>query len=102
VIDALAAHDFPGNVRELQNEIERLYAVCGVGARVGAEALSTRIRGADPAAAASYREALRLFKVRLLTRALDQARGNRASAAKQLGLHRSNLVRMIRDLEIDG
>jgi len=102
VIDALAAHDFPGNVRELQNEIERLYAVCGLGARVGAEALSTRIRGADPAAAASYREALRLFKVRLITRALDEARGNRASAARQLGLHRSNLVRMIRDLEIDG
>jgi transcriptional regulator with PAS, ATPase and Fis domain len=100
-IDALAAHDFPGNVRELQNEIERLYAAHGAGGRIGADALSPRIRGADPAGASSYREALRLFKVRLLTRALEESGGNRARAAERLGLHRSNLVRMIRDLGIE-
>ncbi len=33
--------------------------------------------------------------------ALEEAGGNRARAAERLGLHRSNLVRMIRDLEID-
>lgn len=100
-LEALAAHDFPGNVRELQNEIERLYAIHGVGARVGVKALSDRIRETDPAGAASYREALRAFKVRLLRSTLEESGGNRARAAGRLGLHRSNLVRMIRDLEID-
>jgi transcriptional regulator with PAS, ATPase and Fis domain len=100
-LEALSAHDFPGNVRELENELERLYAVHGVGARVGVMALSDRIRGTDPAGAASYRDALRAFKVRVITGALQEAGGNRAHAAERLGLHRSNLVRMIRDLEID-
>jgi DNA-binding NtrC family response regulator len=100
-IEALSAHDFPGNVRELQNEIDRLMAVLGSGTRVGPGALSGRIRYGVPARVEKYGEALRAFKVRILRETLDACDGNRARAAERLGLHRSNLVRMIRDLGIE-
>jgi Nif-specific regulatory protein len=44
-IDLLAAHDFPGNVRELQNEIERAVALLGTGARIRREHLSEKVAG---------------------------------------------------------
>jgi transcriptional regulator with PAS, ATPase and Fis domain len=98
--EALSAHDFPGNVRELRNEIERLYAYLGGGARVAASALSPRVRGSDPWSARGYGEALRTFKVRLLTDALERSGGSRSVAARELGVHPSNLMRMIRELGV--
>jgi transcriptional regulator with PAS, ATPase and Fis domain len=100
-VEAFSAHDFPGNVRELQNEVDRLMAVLGPGARVEPRSLSDKIRYGDPARVESYGDALRAFKMRLLRATLEDCDGNRASAAKRLGLHRSNLVRMIRDLGIE-
>ena len=103
-IEALALHAFPGNARELQNEIERLYAMLGPGAEVGRADLSSRIletphRSSGPGE--SYRERLRSFKLDLVESALERAGGNRAAAARDLGLHRANLVRMIRALGIE-
>jgi DNA-binding NtrC family response regulator len=48
-----------------------------------------------------YGDALRAFKISLVTAALREAGGNRARAAQRLGVHRSNLVRMIRELGVD-
>jgi transcriptional regulator with PAS, ATPase and Fis domain len=100
-LEALRSHDFPGNVRELRNEIERLFAVCGAGAQIGAEALSPRLRRADPWSAGGYGDAVRTFKLRLVQEALARSGGGRSAAARELGLHPSNLMRMIRELGIE-
>jgi transcriptional regulator with PAS, ATPase and Fis domain len=100
-VDALAAHDFPGNVRELRNEVERLHARLGAGARVGVADLGFRRRSAGAAAGKSYPEAVRAFKSRTIREALASSHGNVTRAAERLGVHRSNLSRMIRDLEIE-
>jgi transcriptional regulator with PAS, ATPase and Fis domain len=100
-IEAFGAHDFPGNVRELQNEVDRLMAVLGPGARVAPRSLSGKIRYGASASPETYGDAVRAFKARLLRETLEACNGNRARAARRLGLHRSNLVRMIRDLEIE-
>ncbi len=101
-LEALARYAFPGNVRELRNEIERLYAT-RVGDRgvVGAEMLSERLRSEDPQSAGGYAEAVRAFKLQLLRDALARSGGSRSAAARGLGLHPSNLMRMIRELGID-
>jgi transcriptional regulator with PAS, ATPase and Fis domain len=99
-IEALRRHDFPGNVRELRNEIERLYAELGGGARAGVGALSARVRGSDPWSARGYSDALKTFKVRLLSEALERSGGSRSAAARELGVHPSNLMRMIRELGV--
>jgi len=102
--DALAAlgrHSFPGNVRELRNEIERLYATHGGGGFISAAQISERIREADPRSTRGYAEAVRAFKQRLLRDALARSGGSRTAAARGLGLHPSNLMRMMRELGID-
>jgi transcriptional regulator with PAS, ATPase and Fis domain len=100
-LEVLGGYAFPGNVRELRNEIERLYATRGGGVRVDAEMLSERLRRGGGETAGGYAEEVRAFKVRLLRDALSKSGGNRAAAARLLGLHPSNLMRMIRELGID-
>lgn len=102
-LEALAAHRFPGNVRELENEIQRLYATLErEEIHVDVDRLSRRIREADPAAGTRYADALRAFKIQLLERALRESEGSHAAAARRLGVHRSNLARMMRDLGLRG
>jgi transcriptional regulator with PAS, ATPase and Fis domain len=98
---ALSLYAFPGNVRELRNEIERLYAMREGAEPVGADELSERIRSADAQSAGSYAEAVRAFKLNLVRDALARSGGSRSGAARALGLHPSNLIRMIRELGID-
>ncbi len=49
---------------------------------------------------ASYHGAVSEFKRRLIESTLDQARGNRTHAARALGLQRTYLLRLIRDLGV--
>jgi DNA-binding NtrC family response regulator len=87
---ALAARDYPGNVRELENIVTRLVALSD-GGPLGAAALD------EPAAAAtapgavregSFRERVERLERSLLSEALSAAAGNQSAAARQLGLSR--------------
>jgi transcriptional regulator with PAS, ATPase and Fis domain len=100
-MEALCRHAYPGNVRELRNEIERVYAMRSGDEPVGTSELSSRIREGDPQSAGSYADAVRTFKLSLVRGALARSGGNRSSAARELGVHPSNLTRMIRELGID-
>ncbi len=98
----LEAYDFPGNVRELKNIIERSLIESG-----GGEIQASHIRLAGPRAAAapSPRPAadfaaaeelpLNLDKAEdlLIQRALAAADGNIAEAARLLGVHRTRIYR---------
>jgi sigma-54-dependent transcriptional regulator len=100
-IDALCRYAFPGNVRELRNEIERLYALRTSSGLVERSELSQKIRGAPASSAEGYSAAVRRFKERLVRDALESHRGSRSAAARALGVHPSNLVRLVRELGID-
>jgi transcriptional regulator with PAS, ATPase and Fis domain len=99
-LELLACFDFPGNVRELENEVERLYASFEPGALVAPEHLSAKITSMATRPNARYTDAVRSFKIELVERALRDADGNRTRAAELLGVHRSNLVRMLRELDL--
>jgi len=97
----LSRYDFPGNLDELVAEIDLLYTTLEPGSRVASQDLGPRFVQGDPSTAEHYSEAVRAFKAQLISNAVREAKGNRARAAERLGLHRSNLTRMIRDLELD-
>lgn len=97
---ALASHDFPGNVRELENEIERLYLSLRPGALVRPESWSQRIHGARIAAGGPLHEAVRAFKIFMIEKALLDNDGVVTRAAAQLGVERSNLSRSMKALGI--
>ncbi|MBI3919523.1 MAG: sigma-54-dependent Fis family transcriptional regulator [Betaproteobacteria bacterium] len=99
----LVAHDWPGNVRELANAIEHA-VVLGRGPEVTVRDLPANL-GADRGAAVpdtlSYHAAIDACKREVIVAALATTGGNRAAAAKVLGLQRTYLSRLIRSLGIN-
>jgi two-component system, NtrC family, response regulator HupR/HoxA len=91
----LAAYPFPGNVRELENEIERALALAEDGRPIGIEHLSERLRQAAPAPAPTLNEAIEQLKRRMIEDALREC-GSKTRAAERLGLTRQSLQQMLR------
>jgi two-component system, NtrC family, response regulator HupR/HoxA len=96
-LHCLRAYPFPGNVRELENEVERALALADDGRPIGAEHLSDRIRQSveTPAAAPTLNEAIERLKRRMIDDALREC-GSKTRAAERLGLSRQSLQQMLR------
>jgi two-component system response regulator PilR (NtrC family) len=91
-LDALAAYSFPGNVRELENILERALAL-SAGQRIDVAALQLPVltRRSDAPAAAGLaglplQEHLDQVEKTAILEALDKTRFNRTAAAKLLGI----------------
>ena len=98
----LLNYDWPGNIRELENAIERA-VVLGSTETILPEDLPEHILEVTPveeAAATCFHEAVREAKRRIVMASLEQAGGNYTEAARLLGLHPSNLHRLIRQLDL--
>ncbi len=98
----LLSYDWPGNIRELENALERA-VVLGSGDQIQPEDLPEPVfEGAAVAAAGAgfFHESVRDAKRRLILAALDQAGGSQLQAAKILGLNPTYLSRLIRNLEL--
>ena len=100
-LDRLSRYPFPGNLRELAGEVERLHATLAPGATVQAGDLAAGIRQCDELEIRRYAPAVRAFKRRLVSTVMAECAGHQGRAAEELGLHRSNLSRIIRDLDLN-
>ncbi len=100
-IEAMDEYAWPGNVRELENVIRRA-VVLADGQTIEVWHLPLKMRGTAEAAqmTRSYEEELRDFKRRLVVRTLQKSNGNKAEAARVLGVARGYLHRLIHDLKI--
>ncbi|HEY0467205.1 MAG TPA: sigma-54 dependent transcriptional regulator [Polyangiaceae bacterium] len=114
--DALAiltAEAWPGNVRQLQNVVERL-VVLGSGPRIGAADVSRELRQKPGAlafaessgfapkvdldqTALELEQALRKAERRAIERAMTSANGNKNLAARLLGISRRSLYYKLED-----
>jgi DNA-binding NtrC family response regulator len=88
--DALLACPWPGNVRQLQNEMERLLAL-SAGEPLRVERLSPETRQALPRTLSRLRQARAEFDRRYVQEALARHAGNRTRTAAALGLSRQGL-----------
>jgi two-component system, NtrC family, response regulator AtoC len=102
----LRAHRWPGNVRELENAVERA-VVLGPGPEITAEDLGLRAvtdpAGRDAAAplrVEPFHDSVERFKKDLIRRALEESKGNQTRAAELLGLQRTYLARLIKNLAV--
>jgi transcriptional regulator with PAS, ATPase and Fis domain len=103
-LDALVSYDWPGNVRELANVIERA-VVLGRPPTIQVENLSPAIVSAETelntrSAATSYHEKIDEYRREMIVRALEQTSGNRAAAARMLGLERSYLLKLMKSFRV--
>ena len=96
---ALLAHPWPGNVRELENALER-GVVLARGERIECEDLllaETTVVSA-PRADGSLQASMDAAATARVRAALDAAGGNRAEAARALGIDRTTLYRLMKRL----
>jgi DNA-binding NtrC family response regulator len=99
----LVAYEWPGNVRELANVIERA-VVLGQGPDITVRdlpLLTVGPTGKNGCESLSYRQALEVAKRDVVLRALAQTDGNRAAAARLLGLHKTHLLNLIKTLHLE-
>ncbi len=94
----LLAYDFPGNVRELENEIARAVALAEPGMPIALAALSESMRAAATARPSALKSAVRQFERTQISHALRTHDGNRTRAASALGLTRRGLLKKMRSL----
>ena len=105
----LMAYHWPGNVRQLENAIERAVAFSGARPQIDVADLSTEIQQAEepvlPSALTLPEDGVDLDRFianvekDLIHRSLERTGGNKGAAAKLLGLKRTTLVEKLKRLE---
>jgi len=95
----MLAHAWPGNVRELENAVERA-VVLARGDSIGSEdlLLEDTERAVSGATAGTLQDALDRAASARIAAALEAAGGQRAEAARALGIERTTLYRMMKRL----
>ncbi|MBI4002014.1 MAG: sigma-54-dependent Fis family transcriptional regulator [Nitrospira defluvii] len=108
-LHALLLHDYPGNVRELEHLIQRAVVVAQ-GPLITLEDLPGLTPGSGEAGDAPrlrellelpLEEATQALERMLITRALTQSHGNKAEAARLLGIHRTALYTKLKQLGME-
>jgi len=105
-IERIARHDFPGNVRELKNLVERLVILTASSVISAADverALSTGApaTGLRPALRGSLRETMSDLEREVVLGVLEAQQWRMTAAAEQLGLERSHLYKKLKALGIE-
>ena len=97
----LKQYDWPGNIRELENAIERA-VVLGSSGIILPEDLPETLHEtpAQSMRSSTYHEAVRQLKRQLILTAMDQSEGKITEAARLLGVHSNYLHRLIRNLDL--
>jgi len=101
-LEALRAYDWPGNIRELRNITENLLirskGECITPALVKSVLPSGPIRPPEPA----HPETLQESETRRIREALQSTAGNKAAAARLLGISRRRMYSRMKILGIEG
>jgi transcriptional regulator with PAS, ATPase and Fis domain len=107
-LERLLAHEYPGNIRELENIIEHAFILCSQGL-IGSHHLPAYLHStAAPTPAPFSLETLRrATEEEVIREALERNGYNRLATARALGMHKSTLFRKLKKLnltlpEIDG
>ena len=103
-LDSLARHEFPGNIRELRNAVERAIALTGPGETVCArrlDGLGQLHSHATIPTEGSLRERIELVETAAIQDALERFQGNRTRVAEALGVSRLGLRQKMRRLGLD-
>lgn len=100
-LSLLMAHDWPGNIRELENAIERAFILCGEG-QIGIGHLPGELtaHGVVAGADSSIRSAHDALDAQAIHAALERNAFNRLAAARELGIHKTTLFRRMKKLGI--
>lgn len=104
VLDRLGNYTWPGNIRELENILERAINICD-GSTIQAEHLPEYITNNSAPSfvpVGSLEEQMAEHEKLIIRQTLQQCKGNRTQTARVLGIHRSVLYRKMHRYNIIG
>lgn len=105
--ELLSRFHWPGNIRELENEIERALTLAGYENSIGIEHLSAKLKPSEPddliaeMSGNTLKEIVENVEKRLVVKTLQQTNGNQTKAAQKLGLTRQGIANKIARYGID-
>jgi transcriptional regulator with PAS, ATPase and Fis domain len=109
VMDRFTSVEWAGNIRELENEIQRAVALAGDEETIHTEMLSEHLRGGGDDAASpgieipqgpNLNKSVDALKRAMILDAMRET-GSKTRAAERLGIPRQSLQKMMKRLEID-
>jgi PAS domain S-box-containing protein len=100
-LSLLMFHDYPGNIRELENIIEHAFVLCHKGQiEISCLPENLRITRPQPTVHGTMGEAVKSAEAQMILDTLERNRNNRLATARELGIHKSTLFRKIKMLGI--
>ena len=100
-MEILMDHNWPGNIRELENVIERAFVICPSNT-IDTPQLPDELTGGDyhTTPPSAIGNSVKLAARQAIIAALQTCNGNRQAAAKLLNIHKTTLYRKMRSLGI--
>ena len=101
-LECLSAYSFPGNVRELENEIERAMAMVVDSDLIETSNLNEKLRSRSSATTSgvdlrgSLKDMVEELEKSVLLRTLKKHQGNKTKVASELGLSRNGLMKKMK------
>ncbi len=109
-MEKMLDYGWPGNVRQLENEVSRLVALSGTEKMLNPDLLSPEILNFGEAPKASTRgvntsgklkEALKELEIIMIREGLKRCNFNKSKLAKELGISRASLIMKVDKYELD-
>jgi transcriptional regulator with PAS, ATPase and Fis domain len=101
-------YPWPGNIRELENEVERLIVLSGEDIKIPAELLSPRIRDFGDQnkvqgvrVAGKLKDSLEELEKQMIREGLKRTNWNKSRLAKELGISRAGLIMKVEKYKLD-
>lgn len=107
-LEKLYDYNFPGNVRELQNEMERAVVLSGNESKITADMLSPKILDSNESSkvqgarvSGSLKDAIEELEKDLIREGLRRTGWNKSRLAKELGISRAGLIMKVEKYGLD-
>jgi len=98
-MDAIRQYGWPGNIRELRNNIQYAFAI-GEGPCLKLRELTPELQGKAPESARSGSLTIEDMERQRIQKAMEEAKGRKGRAAEILGMSRSTLWRKLREYHL--
>ena len=91
-------YDWPGNIRELKNLVERLFTIIKEPIVRVKDLSFLNVDQTEAIKDVTLKEAVKAFEKQYIAQTLERVNGNRTKAAEQLGIHRNTLLSKTKEL----